>query len=60
MEYFEKVPVLLQHSYLIHQQLTYICRLLQVFPVVEVPGHLEEFTTENVRNSVMNEVNKLF
>ncbi len=29
-------------------------------PVVRVPGHLEEFTPENVRKSVMNEVEKLF
>ena len=28
-------------------------------PVVKVPGHLEEFTPENVRKSVMDEVNKL-
>ncbi|MFP3872469.1 MAG: adenylate kinase family protein [Candidatus Natronoplasma sp.] len=28
-------------------------------PVVEVPGHLEEFTPENVRKSVMGELNKL-
>ncbi len=28
-------------------------------PLVKVPGHLEEFTPENVRKSVMNEVKKL-
>jgi adenylate kinase len=28
-------------------------------PVVKVPGHLEEFTAENVRKSVMDEVEKL-
>ena len=28
-------------------------------PVIKVPGHLEEFTPENVRKSVMDEVNKL-
>lgn len=28
-------------------------------PVVKVPGHLEEFTTENVKNSVLNEIEKL-
>lgn len=28
-------------------------------PIVTVPGHLEEFTQENVRKSVMNEVKKL-
>ena len=29
-------------------------------PVVKVPGHLEVFTTENVRNSVMDEIKKLY
>jgi len=29
-------------------------------PVVEVLGHLEEFTPENIRKSVMDEVEKLF
>ena len=28
--------------------------------VVNVPGHLEEFTPENIKNSVMNEVEKLY
>jgi adenylate kinase len=28
-------------------------------PLVKVPGHLEEFTSENVRKSVMDEVEKL-
>jgi len=28
-------------------------------PVIKVPGHLEEFTPENVRRSVMDEVEKL-
>ncbi len=32
----------------------------QGIPVVRVPGHLEEFTPENVRRSVMDEVSKLF
>ncbi|HMA83138.1 MAG TPA: nucleoside monophosphate kinase, partial [Candidatus Thermoplasmatota archaeon] len=31
----------------------------QGIPLVNVPGHLEEFTPENVRKSVMNEVEKL-
>jgi len=31
----------------------------QGIPVVKVPGHLEEFTRENVRRSVMDEVEKL-
>jgi adenylate kinase len=30
----------------------------QGVPLVKVPGHLEEFTPENVRKSVMNEVEK--
>jgi len=29
-------------------------------PIVKVPGHLEEFTNENVYNSVINEVKKLY
>ncbi|HEC82199.1 MAG TPA: hypothetical protein ENI42_07260 [Thermoplasmatales archaeon] len=29
-------------------------------PVVTVPGHLEEFTPENVRRSVMKEIEKLY
>jgi len=29
-------------------------------PIVTVPGHLEKFTSENIRNSVMNEVKKLY
>ena len=32
----------------------------QGIPVVEVPGHLEEFTPENVRRSVMDAVTPLF
>lgn len=31
----------------------------QGIPIVKVPGHLEEFTPENVRKSVMDEVEKL-
>jgi len=31
----------------------------QGIPVVSVPGHLEEFTTENVRKSVLIEIEKL-
>jgi adenylate kinase len=31
----------------------------QGIPLVKVPGHLEEFTTENVRKSVMDEVKKI-
>jgi len=31
----------------------------QDIPIVTVPGHLEEFTEENVRNSVINEIKKL-
>lgn len=31
----------------------------QGIPLVKVPGHLEEFTDENVRKSVMDEVQKL-
>lgn len=29
-------------------------------PIVTVPGHLEEFTKENVRNSVLSEIEKLY
>ncbi|ENO11868.1 hypothetical protein MBGDC06_00647 [Thermoplasmatales archaeon SCGC AB-539-C06] len=29
-------------------------------PIVTIPGHLEKFTPENIRNSVMNEVKKLY
>jgi len=29
-------------------------------PIVKVPGHLEVFTSENVRNSVMDKVKKLY
>jgi len=29
-------------------------------PIVKVPGHLENFTSENVRKSVMDEVQKLY
>lgn len=32
----------------------------QDIPVVRVPGHLEEFTKENVRRSVMSQVEKLY
>lgn len=32
----------------------------QNIPLVKVPGHLEDFTKENVRKSVMKEVEKLF
>jgi len=31
----------------------------QGIPVVKVPGHLEDFTQENVKKSVMDEINKL-
>lgn len=31
----------------------------QGIPLIKVPGHLEEFTDENVRKSVMNKVKKL-
>ena len=34
--------------------------ILKGIPIVEVPGHLENFTSENVRNSVMDEVKKLY
>jgi adenylate kinase len=29
-------------------------------PIVTVPGHLEEFTTENVKHSVLSEIEKLY
>jgi len=29
-------------------------------PIVTIPGHLEKFTPENIRSSVMNEVKKLY
>ena len=32
----------------------------QGIPIATVPGHLEEFTTENVKNSVMSEIEKLY
>jgi len=32
----------------------------QGIPVVTVPGHLEEFTMENVRNSVLSEIEKIY
>ena len=32
----------------------------QGIPVVKVPGHLEEFTTENVRKSVLDQIEELY